>query len=75
MDKRKCYFVMQTVTDKDGNFIPCIAVEGERGYYKTDWTWGKDLDLAQECAREKNEALGISERDAMLIVFSSMRPV
>ena len=56
---RRVYFVMETVTDKDGNYIPCIAVEGETGYYKTDWTWGKDYKLARECADDMNERLGI----------------
>lgn len=72
MDKRMCYFVMETVTDENGNYIPCIAVEGERGYHKTDWQWGKDLELASACADDMNEKMGISKRDAMMIQLSTM---
>lgn len=73
MESRTAYFVMQTVVDKNGNYIPCIAKEGEKGYYKTDWQWGKDWKLAQECADDMNEKMGISKQDAMLIQLSTMR--
>lgn len=73
MNKRTCYFVMETVTDENGNFIPCIAVEGESGYHKTNWQWGKDWKLAQECADDMNKKLGVSKWDAMMIQLSTMR--
>lgn len=73
-EKRMAYFIQQTVTDKSGQYIPCIAVEGESGYNLTDWTWGKDLDQAEAIADEKNEALGLTKEEAMKIVLSTMRP-
>lgn len=73
MEKRIAYFIMPTAVDeKTGQFIPCIAVEGEKGYHKTDFLWGTDIDIAEECAKEKNEAMGISEKEATLIVLSTM---
>jgi len=73
MEPRKAYFVNQAITDEQGNYIPCIAVEGESGYYKTTWTWGKDFNLAEQIANEKNQAMGLSLKEAYKIVFSSMR--
>ncbi len=69
-----CYFVQQTVTDKEGNYIACIAVEGERGYHLTDWTWSKNYKLAETCAEKKNEAMGIDKITAFKIVAHTMRP-
>ena len=72
---RTCYFIMETVTDKNGNYIPCIAVEGEQGYQRTDWQWGKDLKLARECADDMNKKMGLSKQEAMIIQLRSMRKV
>lgn len=56
-----------------GEYIALIAVEGERGFYKTDWYWGKDFNLAQECADERNARLGLSKKEAAMIQGSTMR--
>lgn len=70
----KCvYFIQETATDKNGEYIPCIARQGETGYYLTDWHWGKDRAAAEWCCDEKNAALGISKREAIIIVLQSMR--
>jgi hypothetical protein len=69
---RRCYFIQHTVKDSEGNFIPCIAIEGEKGFYKTDWEWGNDYQLAQDIADEMNEKMGINKHDSSLIVLSSM---
>lgn len=74
-EKRAVYFIQPTCKSFDGEFIPCIAVEGESGYHKTDWTWGKDIKIAEQCAKEKNESLGFTEKDAMRIVLGTMRPL
>ncbi len=71
-DKRRCYFIQHTVKDEKGNYIPCIAIEGESGFYKTDWQWGNDYELANDTAKLMNSKLGISEQDALEIVLSSM---
>ncbi len=70
---RKVYFIMETLTDNNGNYIPCIAVENVRGFYRTDWEWGNDLDIAQQIVDDRNEKLGLSKKEAMIIQLSSMR--
>lgn len=69
---RKVYFIMETERTEAGEFIPCIAVEGEKGFYRTDWAWGKNFDKAQEIADEKNLNLGIDPKEAILIQLSTM---
>jgi hypothetical protein len=76
MDNKKCvYFINELERDKDGGYIPCIAVEGETGYYRTDWNWGSDIELAQEIADTKNDALGFTPLEALRIVLSSMKGI
>ena len=72
-DTRKAYFILESQTNDKGEFRALVAVENESGYYKTDWFWGSNLDQAEEIAREKNLAMGISSDDANLIILSSMR--
>lgn len=73
--QRRVYFINELQRDAQGNYIPCIAVEGETGFYLTDWEWGSDLKFAQECADEMNEKMGISKREAMLVQLGTMRGV
>jgi len=70
-EKRVCYYIMETET-KNGEYIPCIVTENEAGYHRTDWLWGKDIELARECAKQKNEALGLAAKDVDKIIVSSM---
>ena len=70
---RMVYFIMETVVDENGNYIPCIAVEGERGYHKTNWQWGTDLETAEGCADELNKRMGYSKKESLLIQLGSMR--
>ena len=67
-----CYFIQETVRDEDGGYIPCIAIRNEAGFYKTDWNWGDDLEIAKQCAKDKNEAMEMSEREVAEIVLSSI---
>lgn len=71
---RRVYFINELARDERGNYIPCIAVEGEVGiYHRTDWEWGSDLKLAQELADEMNEKMGYGKKEAMLIQLGTMR--
>lgn len=72
-NKRVAYFILESQMNGDGEYNVLVAVEGESGYYKTDWFWGRDLKVAEQIVRTKNEALGISVEDAYEIVLSSMR--
>jgi hypothetical protein len=73
MEPKRVYFINPLEKAPDGGFIPCIAVEGESGYYKTDWNWGTDIDLAEKIAQEKNALMGYTEKDAMRIILGTMR--
>jgi hypothetical protein len=70
--KRKAYFVQPTLKDDTGNYIACIAVENEPGYYRCDFDLGDDLDDAEEICVRLNARLQITKDDAILIVASSM---
>lgn len=72
---RIALFVMETQMNGEGEYNALIAVEGEQGYYKTDWYWGKDYKLAQEIADERNFRMGLTKREAALIQCSTMRSV
>ena len=74
-EQRTCYFVMETNANDSGEFNALIAKENEPGYYKTDWYWGKNFKVAEEIADRKNQDLGITKKEACLIVLSSMRPM
>ena len=69
---RKVYFIMETERTEAGELIPCIAVEDEKGFYRTDWAWGTDREVAQEIVDEKNANLGIDPKEAMLIQLGTM---
>jgi len=64
--------ILETEIAEDGGYIPCIAVEGERGYYRTDWNWGKDKEQAQKFCDERNELAGISKEEAYKIIMGTM---
>ena len=72
MNENRVYVILETVRADDGGYIPCIAIQGEKGYYKTDWNWGNDLQVANKICDEKNLALGFSPKTAYKIVLSSM---
>jgi hypothetical protein len=74
-NKRTVYFINELERATDGGYIPCIAVEGEKGYYKTDWNWGPDFNLANQIADEKNAALGFTPKEAILIQLSTMKDI
>lgn len=71
-EQRMVYFIMETERTQDGQFIPCIAKEGEKGFYRTDWAWGKDKEQAQKFADERNQEMGIDRREAAKIQFKTM---
>ncbi len=72
MNKRLAYFVSHFERDERG-FIPCIAVEGERGYNRTDWRWDCDFEMATQLATEANARMGINAKDAVVIGLGTMR--
>lgn len=71
-EQRMVYFIMETERTEDGQFIPCIAVEGKKGYRRTNWAWGTDKEQAQKFADERNQEMGIDRREAAKIQFKTM---
>ena len=67
-----CLFILETVKADDGQFIPCIAKRGEKGFYRSDWKWGTDLEQARRLANEYNAKLGMTPREAALLQASTM---
>jgi hypothetical protein len=74
-NKKMVYFINELARGEDNGYIPCIAVEGEKGYYKTDWNWGSNLELASQIADEKNAALGFTPKEACMIVLGTMKGI
>ena len=72
-NKAFCYYLDESMRNAKDEFVPCVIVENEPGYHPTDWTWGKDIEIARQCVREKNEKLGVTPKRMLEIVDSSMR--
>jgi hypothetical protein len=82
---RQCYWIPVDSFVEGQGFRASIVIEGEPGHYPTgDWPydgspgqrqpyfWGQTYDEAKTIADEQNEKLGISKRDALEIVASTM---
>jgi len=73
-EPRLVFFIMETETTDDGQYIPCIATEGEKGYARTNWAWGTDKEQAQELCDERNmETYGLTPQDAVRIQLATMQ--
>ncbi len=72
LGKEAVYFIQESVKNDAGEYVPCIAVKGEPGYYRTDWAWGTDLRTARRIAAGKNEVLGYTQAEVDEIILSSM---
>ncbi len=70
--KRLCYYLDETLMNKDGNYQPSVVKEGEPGHYPTNWDYGRDYELALQCVQVQNEKLGLTQTDVEHIVGSSM---
>lgn len=70
--ERLVYFIMETEITADGQFIPCIAREGTKGFYRTDWAWGKNKEQAQKWCDERNQVMGINRLEAAKIQLQTM---
>ena len=73
MQPRMVFFVMQTQTNKDGEFRALLAIEGQRGYNLTDWFWGNDYKVAAKIANDRNADMGIDEKEATMIQLGTMK--
>ena len=64
--------IVDGVKDDGGNVIPCVVIDNEKGYHLTNWSWGKDIEVAKKLADEYNEKLGVSKEDVNRLVLQSM---
>lgn len=79
--RRWCYWIAETCTHTDGQYIPCMIIEGESGYYpmsgdpakfQTPWLYGKDIKVARETVDSLNAQRGITKEIAKEIYDSSI---
>lgn len=74
--KRFAYVVIASDFKEGEGYLVGVAVEGEKGFYATDWRWGADgnYSLARECADEKNSVLFDGDlSEAFKLIASTMR--
>ena len=69
--KRRAFYVDQTMTGPDGQYVAALIDEGEAGYYSTTYTLGTDFEKAKAAVATMNEAWGLTPEDATAIVASS----
>ncbi len=53
----RVYFLSEVHKLTHGTYVPHIAVKGKDKAYLTDWDWGDNEELAQECLNVKNSGL------------------
>lgn len=83
--RRWCYFIPTDAYVEGAGFRVSLVFEKESGHFptgdwpyegkvgqKAPWFWGHDLKEARAIAEESNEKLGISAKEAAIIVASSM---
>lgn len=78
--KRFCYYIPPGQSDVNG-FIPSLVNENEaghspmtgRGEGSAPWYWGKTYEEACKNCDEYNLKMGVSPKEAMEIVASSIR--
>lgn len=82
-ERRWCYWIPDNAFVEGRGFRVSIVIENEAGHYPTGdtpeggdrepWFWGMTLDEARELAERENlEKLGLTPKDAALIVASSV---
>jgi len=74
MSDRICYWLDETLTDRQGHYVPGLVVENESGYYEqTKVVLAMDLAAAKVVVEGLNADMGITPEDARDIIGSSMR--
>jgi hypothetical protein len=81
---RKCFWIDPAQDPREhGGYVPSLVIEnkaghtpltGDGGTGSAAWTWGSNLNDAERvCAQQNADTYGLSKRDALDIVMSSMR--
>lgn len=77
---RKCFYIDPTQDVDENGYIPSLVTENEPGHaplvgngsHAQPWYWGKTLEQANAIAKQQNERLGLTDRDVIEIISSSM---
>lgn len=64
--------IVEGMNDENGEYIPCVVVKGQSGYYPTELRWGKDREGARKQAIEYNKKMGFNKREASDMVLNAM---
>ncbi len=80
--RRWVFYVDETAYTEGRGYTPSVVFENEPGHYPltgdhgrhgSPWYWGPTLEAAQRTAEELNLKRGLSRKDIVQIVASSMR--
>ncbi len=70
---RLAYFI-NDVDEDNSKIVPCIAEENVAGYSRVNYSWDNcSKEEAKEYVDDMNKRMGISKKDALMIIASSMR--
>ncbi len=69
---RLAYFI-NDLDEDNGKIVPCVAEENVAGYSRVDYDWKCSMAEAKELVDDMNKRMGISKKDALMIIASSMR--
>ena len=76
---RFCYCVLDECKSDDGQYIPVVIFEGEKGYRPlteqddddSPVRWGHDYHEAMKTAMKMNKEMGLTSKDVTAIQMSS----
>ena len=79
--KRMAMIIVSESRAEDGGYIPVIVKEGEGGFFPmtgkgkcaSPWNWGTDREIAQQCADDYNEKLGLTKEEVAFLAGQSMK--
>ncbi len=64
--------IIETERAKDDGYIPCFVKKDETGFFRSDWNWGSDLKIANQCANDYNKKLRLTKQEAIKLVLQSL---
>lgn len=72
MNEKLCYGLLETemLNPFLTHVTPIIIKEGEKGYYRTNWSWIKEY--AREALDSCNTRLGITKEESYKMMIRSM---
>ncbi len=68
--ERICYVA---VLMSDNSWSAGVVIEGEKGYYLTDWDWHTSEETARRLVDDLNIKLGLTEIEAVSMTLQSMK--